>query len=130
MATKQFYPHHILPADPIKRSGETFVEASNGVFLSGSTTTSSILHLALNHINQALLASEVVYEDSKGKGKGREQKSEIAREPHVLILTPDREGLRDALSKENDLSLFGKGNTTESMKLLEKVEIKRVVPLR
>lgn len=45
-------------------------------------------------------------------------------ERHVLILTPDRTALREALIKEKDLSLMGSTRDAQTTAVLDRVDIK------
>lgn len=46
--------------------------------------------------------------------------------PHVLVLSPDQAGWREALVGEKDLSLFGGEVARDVLSLMEMVEIKCV----
>jgi hypothetical protein len=97
------------------------------VALSGALPASSLLHLALNHLRcqPALAPDDEQDSESERDGAARKRrKREEEVERHVLILTPDRTALREALIKEKDLSLMGSTRDAQTTAVLDRVDIK------
>lgn len=118
-----FNPHHLFPSSGTSSSTSTLLPCSKGVALTGSLPISTLLHLSFSHLRHgnsatsSSISSTTPY-DSKVKGK------ETKIEPHVLIISPDRNKLQESLIEENEESLRSMRCDGESVKLLEKIEFK------
>ncbi|GAA5892497.1 hypothetical protein JCM6882_005631 [Rhodosporidiobolus microsporus] len=114
---------------------------ASSIALFGPLPTSSLLHLALNHLRaEAGQTPSTVGLSEKTCGKRRAVDDEedfpneeddfpspsrsSGKERRVLILTPDMSVLRDELSKEGDVSLFGSRRSSETARLLDLVDIR------
>lgn len=119
-----FNPHHLFPSST-SASTSKLLPCSKGIALTGSLPISTLLHLSFSHLrhgNSALSPSpSSTSNDLKGKGRATNS------EPHVLIISPDRVKLQEALIEENEESLRGMRCDGESVKLLEKIEFKCVL---
>ncbi|GAA5926983.1 hypothetical protein JCM3775_007096 [Rhodotorula graminis] len=119
--------------------------------LVGPVPSSSLLHLALNHLRQSDsdAQSPALPQSTRARGKQRARdddddldlsaaagdsgdegggdlctSSSPAQQRRVLILTPDEAALRDELAREGDVSLFGSRRDGETVRLLDKVDIR------
>ncbi|GAA5968993.1 hypothetical protein JCM21900_002092 [Sporobolomyces salmonicolor] len=148
-----FSLHHLFPPSPSSSQPPPGVGAAS-VALTGELPASSLFHLALNHLrgeqhdyHGGVDLDEELGVSANAKGKLRaveEDEGEAAQgmsdderlrgrfrptprqKRHVLILTPDRTALRQELIDECDVSLFGCRRDVETMKLLDRVEIKHL----
>ena len=124
---------HSFAASSLFSQATTPAVPANAVYLSGHLPASSLLHLALNHlksfrpprIDYSLQANqESLHDDSEHIQYEQERQNE--RKAHVLILTPNRADLMQALKDGNDTSLTAPGSNSVLHKLLDRIEIKSV----
>ncbi|GAA5892774.1 hypothetical protein JCM5296_004019 [Sporobolomyces johnsonii] len=148
-----FSLHHLFPPSPSSSQPPPGVDAAS-VALTGELPASSLFHLAINHLrgeqHDCSSGAELDQEprlSAKAKGKlraideGQEEPeegiSDVERllrssrpaprqKRHVLILTPDRTKLRQELIDECDVSLFGSRRDVETIRLLDRIEIKHL----
>ncbi|GAA5942036.1 hypothetical protein JCM10213_004368 [Rhodosporidiobolus nylandii] len=134
-----FAPTDLFPPTQSTSAAPQAVPASS-VALLGPLVTSSLLHLALNHLRPEEERKQDVSslsETAKGKqrvtNEGSVEEEDVPllrrktrRERRVLILTPDRDVLREELSKESDVSLFGARRSGETARLLDLVDIRHL----
>ncbi|BGP12925.1 hypothetical protein JCM10213v2_000842 [Rhodosporidiobolus nylandii] len=113
---------------------------TSSVALLGPLPTSSLLHLALNHLRpeeerkqDASPLSETVKGKRRVMDEGSMEEEDVPlhgrktrMERRVLIVTPDQDVLRDELSKESDVSLFGARRSGETARLLDLVDIRHL----
>lgn len=104
-----FSPQHIFPSSSLSAPTSQIIHTSS-LALTGPLPISSLLHIAINHL--------------RTEGKGKSKETECNREAQVLILSPDRSGLREGLISENEGSLNGLRIDGELAGLLDRVEIK------
>ncbi|GAA5831745.1 hypothetical protein JCM11251_003865 [Rhodosporidiobolus azoricus] len=133
------------PTDLFPRAASTSRAAltlhTSSIALFGPLPTSSLLHIALNHLrddNNKVRCTERLSEKTKGKKREVDEEDAFPAEDdeiplprpingkarRVLVLTPDSTVLRDELSKEGDVSLFGARRSSETARLLDLVDIR------
>lgn len=121
------------------------VLAASSLALVGPIPSSSLLHLALNHLRQGQQHAEPrsptqqLSERARGKQRVRDdiesdddegfdeailQELGQRQERHVLILTSEEAALRSELVRECDVSLFGSRSDSETARLLDLVDIR------
>ncbi|GAA5862819.1 hypothetical protein JCM8547_006559 [Rhodosporidiobolus lusitaniae] len=134
-----FDPRDLFPPAQSTSQSSLAVPASS-VALLGPLPISSLLHISLNHLRgEEMPKSPVSPMRERSKGKQRasddDEKKEQdlpprparkLKERRVLILTPDRDVLRDELSKEGDVSLLGARRSGETARLLDSVDIRHL----
>lgn len=89
------------------------------VGLSGLLPASSLLHLALHHLRGAP-------QDPPRPSKRRRLDYNAEQARHVLILTSDQDALRRELLLEREVSIAGDTHHVETVRLLNRIEIKYV----
>ncbi|GAA5892560.1 hypothetical protein JCM6882_005647 [Rhodosporidiobolus microsporus] len=135
-----FSPLDLFPPTASTSRAPLAVPASS-IALFGPLPTSSLIHLALNHLRgEGGQTARTEGISEKARGKQREVDDEesfhddeddfpppprsTGKERRVLILTPDASVLREELSKEGDVSLFGSRRSSETARLLDLVDIR------
>lgn len=124
---------HRFSAGALFNQSTTPAVPANAVYLSGQLPASSVLHIALNHLKSfrppaidfSLQSNQDSLYDDAGNTEA-ELPQKDARKAHVLLLTPDRATLANALAEERDTSLTARGSNSALHKLLDRIEIKSV----
>ena len=129
---------------------------ASSLALIGPLPSSSLLHLALNHLratdSELHPPSRPLSARARGKQRARDDddldlsaapddsgdehgdelgtgRRSVEQQRRVLVLTPDEAALRDELAREGDVSLFGSRRDAETIRLLDKVDIRCVLSL-
>ncbi|GAA5842296.1 hypothetical protein JCM9279_005336 [Rhodotorula babjevae] len=126
---------------------------ASSLALIGPLPTSSLLHLALHHLrpsdsySEAQLHTRSLSPRARGKQRARDDDDldlsaaaddggdedgcepgtgtrPVGQQRRVLILTSDEGALRDELAREGDISLFGSRRDGETIRLLDRVDIR------
>ncbi|BGP29030.1 hypothetical protein JCM10296v2_000766 [Rhodotorula toruloides] len=133
----------LFPAASTSSAQPVAIPAASVAFI-GPLPDSSLIHLALNHL-RAGEAPDYLSNDEEGlseKARGKRRDYEVEKDVEaeeqgggpsrsapkqsrrVLILTPERETLRDELARDSDVSLFGMRRDGETTRLLDMIDIR------
>lgn len=148
LAEDSFDLLNLFPAASTSSAQPVALPASSLAFI-GPLPDSSLIHHALNHL-RAGEAPDYLSDDREGlseKALGKRREYEVEEDleaeeegdgplrtapkqsRRVLILTPEREALREELAREPDVSLFGMRRDGETTRLLDMIDIRCVRPI-